>query len=153
MHYYRKVELFFGNMKFAVVIITLFAIYLGYGTFMESYHGTEYANRLVYKSLPFMLVQFGMFLSILFATLIRLPPKKHLYGFYVIHAGLIILFLGSWITYQSGVDGNITLAPNLATRDIMINQDELSIQFPSLGKEVTVDLPYVAKPKNMDLEY
>lgn len=153
MHYYRKVELFFGNMKFAVVIITLFAIYLGYGTFMESYHGTEYANRLVYKSMPFMLVQFGMFLSILFATLIRLPPKKHLYGFYVIHAGLIILFLGSYITYQSGVDGSITLAPNLATRDIMINQDELSIQFPTLGKEVTVDLPYVAKPKDMGLEY
>lgn len=108
--YYKKVEFFFGNLKFAVVIISLFAIYLGYGTFMESYHGTEYANRLVYKSFPFMAVQFGMFLSIFFATLIRLPPKKHLYGFYVIHAGLIILFLGSWVTYQSGVDGTVTLA-------------------------------------------
>nr|MBA2404846.1 hypothetical protein [Bdellovibrionales bacterium] len=103
--YYRKIELFFGNMKFAVVIITLFAICLGYGTFMESYHGTEYANRLVYKSFFFMAIQFCMFLSIVFATLIRLPPRKHLYGFYVIHAGLIILFLGSFVTYQSGVDG------------------------------------------------
>jgi len=91
---YRKVELFFGNLKFAVTIISIFAFYLCYGTFMESFHGTEYANRLVYKSLPFMAVQFAMFLSIFFATLIRLPPKKHLYGFYTIHSGLIILFLG-----------------------------------------------------------
>ena len=152
-HYYRKVELFFGNMKFAVVIITIFAIYLAYGTFMESYHGTEYANRLVYKSIPFMMVQFGMFLSILFATLIRLPAKKHLYGFYVIHTGLILIFLGSWITYQSGVDGSITLAPNLATRDIQVNEDQLTIRFPAQGKEVSVNLPYVAKPKNLELEY
>jgi hypothetical protein len=150
---YRKVELFFGNLKFAVVIILLFAFALGYGTFMESYHGTEYANRLVYKSFWFMGIQFGMFLSILFATLIRLPPKKHLYGFYVIHAGLIILFLGSFITYQSGVDGSITLPPNLAVREIQLNEDELRIQFPSQGKEVTVDLPFVAGPKDLGHEY
>jgi hypothetical protein len=150
---YRKVELFFGNLKFAVFIISIFALYLGYGTFMESYHGTEYANRLVYKSFPFMAVQFFMFLSILFATLIRLPPKKHLYGFYVIHAGLIILFMGSWVTYQSGIDGSITLSPNLPNRKIQVNEDELRIQFPSKGKEVTVDLPYVASEKSLNLEY
>lgn len=120
---------------------------------MESYHGTEYANRLVYKSTPFMMIQFGMFLSILFATLIRLPPKKHLYGFYVIHAGLIILFLGSFITYQSGVDGTITLAPNAPSREIQVNQDIFRIQFPSKGKEVTVDLPYVATAKDYNVEY
>lgn len=153
MRYYRKVELFFGNLKFAVVIITLFAIYLGYGTFMESYHGTEYANRLVYKSIPFMGIQFGMFLSIFFATLIRLPPKKHLYGFYVIHAGLITLFLGSWITYQSGIDGTVTLAPNLPSRQIQLSDDEFKIQFPSKGKEVTVALPFVAGPRDLNIEY
>src|SRR5690606_37144283 len=86
-------------------------------------------------------------------TLIRLPPKKHLYGFYVIHAGLIILFLGAFITYVSGVDGTITLAPNLAERKILINEDEFRMQFPSEGKEVTVDLPYVAGPKDLNLEY
>lgn len=151
--YYRKVELFFGNLKFAVVIILLFAIALGYGTFMESYHGTEYANRLIYKSIWFMGIQFGMFLSILFATLIRLPPKKHLYGFYVIHAGLIILFVGSYITYQTGVDGTVTLTPNLPTREVSVNEDELKIQFPAKGKEVTVSMPYTAGKKDLGYEY
>lgn len=150
---YRKIENFFGNLKFAVVIIALFAIFLGYGTFMESYHGTEYANRLVYKSIFFMLIQFCMFLSISFATMIRLPPRKHLYGFYVIHSGLIILFLGSFITYQSGIDGNITLSPNEASRQIQLPDDEFKIQFPSTGKEVTIDLPFVAGPTDLDVEY
>jgi ResB-like family len=151
--YYRKVELFFGNLKFAVVIILLFALALGWGTFMESYHGTEYANRLIYKSLWFMLIQFGMFLSILFATLIRLPPKKQLYGFYAIHAGLITIFVGSYVTYHSGVDGTITLSPNLPARQIQVNEDEFKIQFPTKGKEVTVSLPYRAGEQNLNYEY
>ncbi len=150
---YRKVELFFGNLKFAVVIVSLFAITLGYGTFMESYHGTEYANRLVYKSWWFMGIQFTMFLSILFAALIRLPPKKHLYGFYTIHSGLIILFLGSYITYEGGVDGTVTLTPNLPTRQITLNDDEMRIQFPGRGKEVSVELPFSAGEKNLKLDY
>lgn len=150
---YRKVELFFGNMKFAVVIILIFASCLAYGTFMESYHGTEYANRLIYKSFPFMFIQFSMFLSILFATMIRLPPKKHLYGFYVIHAGLITIFIGSYVTYQSGIDGTITLSPNLPTRTLQVSDDQLKITMPSQGKEVSVDLPFVARPKDLKLEY
>ncbi len=153
LNYYRKVELFFGNLKFAVVIILLFAVSLGYGTFMESYHGTEYANRLIYKSYWFMGIQLGMFLSILSATLIRLPMKKHLYGFYVIHAGLITLFIGSFITYQSGLDGTITLAPNLPAREIQVNEDEFRIKIPSKGKEVTVALPYSAFGTNLGYEY
>lgn len=150
---YRRVELFFGNMKFAVIIILVFAIALAYGTFMESYHGTEYANRLIYKSIWFMGIQFCMFLSILFATLLRLPARRHLYGFYTIHAGLIILFLGSYISYHSGVDGTITLAPNLPARKIQVNEDEFRIQFPSEGKEVTVALPYRAGAVDLGLEY
>jgi hypothetical protein len=150
---YRKVELFFGNMKFAVFIILVFAVTLAYGTFMESYHGPEYANRLVYKSWWFMGIQFGMFLSILFATLLRLPPKKTLYGFYAIHAGLITLFLGSFVTYQSGVDGTISLAPNLPARQVQVNEDEFKIQFPAKGKEVIIPLPFAAGAQELGFDY
>lgn len=139
-----------GSTKFAVAIILVFAIYLTYGTFMESYHGTDYANRLVYKSLPFMGIQLLMFLSILVATLQRFPMKRHLYGFYVIHLGLIILFLGSFITYQAGVDGNLTLAPNTPARQVMLSSDQFTIQFPAQNKEVTVQLPYAHREKRLD---
>lgn len=153
LNYYRKVELFFGTVKFAVVIIVLFAAALAWGTFMESYHGTEYANRLIYKAFWFMAIQFFMFLSIVFATLIRLPPKKHLYGFYTIHAGLITIFLGSFVTYQAGVDGTMTLGPNSPSRSIMLSDDEFRIQIPGQGKEITLALPFVAGAKDLKTEY
>ena len=86
---YLKLERTLGGLKFAVVIILLFAIALAIGTFVESANGTDYANRLIYKSIPFMALQGLMFLSIFFATTIRLPYKKALAGFYVLHLGLM----------------------------------------------------------------
>lgn len=147
---YRKTELFFGNLKFAVVIILIFAIYLGFGTFMESYHGTEFANKLVYKSFPFMFVQFLMFMSILMATLLRLPPKKHLYGFYTIHAGLITLFIGSVVTYLAGVDGTLSLPPNSPNKVVTLNEDQLVIRLEKRQKEVTYALPNSAFAKTLN---
>ncbi|MFZ8933021.1 MAG: hypothetical protein ACO2ZP_03900, partial [Bacteriovoracaceae bacterium] len=54
---YNKVENTFGSLKFAVIIIMVFTIFMIVGTFAESYYGTEFANRLIYKKWPFMLIQ------------------------------------------------------------------------------------------------
>lgn len=150
---YKKFEKTIGGLKFAVIIISLFAIALVYGTFMESYHGTEYANRLVYKSWWFMGIQGGMFLSILMATLIRLPARKALYGFYTIHAGLITLFIGSFITYTSGVDGHIQLLPNAPSNKVLINEDLLRIEFPNQNKVIRFSLPFNASATNVNGQY
>jgi hypothetical protein len=150
---YKKAEALFGSLKFAVIILSLFALALFYGTFMESYHGTDYANRLVYKSLPFMLLQAAMFLSILAATLQRLPFRKALAGFYVLHLGLLLLFLGSYITYVAGIDGNLTLAPNSPASNVLLPVDQLTIQFPEKKQELTLPLPYSAGPVDLQTTY
>jgi hypothetical protein len=149
----KEIELLFGNVKFAVVIILIFAFYLGFGTFMESYHGTDYANRLVYKSYPFISLQTLMFISILIATLHRLPAKKNLYGFYVLHLGLLTLFIGSFVTYWAGVDGSMALNPNTAVKAITLNDDILKITIPKEEKEISVTLPYKSGESKLNLEY
>ena len=53
----QKVEGFLGGLKFAVIIICIFSILMTVGTFLESYYGAEFANRVLYKTWPFMLVQ------------------------------------------------------------------------------------------------
>ncbi|MGZ3809794.1 MAG: hypothetical protein ACXVCE_17050, partial [Bacteriovorax sp.] len=148
-----KIERFVGSLKFAVIVIGLFTIGMIAGTFLESYYGTDFANRAVYKTPAFMLVQFGMLLSIIFATTLRLPPKKRLYGFYTIHAGLIIIGIGSLITYVAGVDGQITLAPNEPNRQVVLSKDILKITYPTEGKQVTTYLPFSAFKTSMDETY
>ncbi|MBA2405028.1 MAG: cytochrome c biogenesis protein ResB [Bdellovibrionales bacterium] len=135
------------------MIILIFCVFLIYGTLIESWHGTEYANRLVYKSWSFMLVQFCIFLSILFAALIRLPPKKQLYGFYTIHAGLIIIFIGAYVTYVSGIDGNIKLLPNQSTQTLEVGEDELKISQKGEDGEQTYSLPFESGVVTLDQKF
>lgn len=150
---WNKVERTIGGLKFAVIIILLFSIAMIVGTFLESYYGTDFANRTIYKTFGFMLIQFCMLMSIIFATFLRLPPKKRLYGFYTIHAGLIIIGVGSVITYVAGVDGNILLAPNEPNRQVILSKDVLKFTYPEEGKQVTTELPYSAFAKEINEEY
>jgi hypothetical protein len=148
-----KIERFVGSLKFAVIVICLFTIGMIVGTFLESYYGTDFANRVVYKTPAFMFVQFGMLLSIIFAAILRLPPKKRLYGFYTIHSGLIIIGMGSLITYVAGVDGVITLAPNESNRQVILAKDIVKMTYPAEGKQITTFLPFSAFKSKINETY
>lgn len=149
---WKKIERSIGSLKFAVIIISCFTISMIVGTFLESYYGTDFASRMIYKSYWFMFIQFAMFLSIVFAATLRLPPKKRLYGFYTIHSGLIIIGIGSLITYIAGVDGQVFLAPNETTRKVILSQDVLKVTFPNDGKQYTYTLPYSAFQSNLNIK-
>jgi hypothetical protein len=150
MKLFTKLEKYIGSLKFAIILISLFTIAMIVGTFLESYYGTEFANRTVYKTIPFMLVQFMMGLSILYAAYLRLPPKKRLYGFYTIHAGLILIIGGSVVTYIAGIDGNITLPPLTPKRDIKLSDDIFKITNLDTKEVTTYDLPNTAFEKILD---
>ena len=149
---YLKVEKFLASAKFAVIIISIFTVALVIGTFQESYHGADYANRLIYKSWWFIAIEVMMFLSIFMATMVRLPAKKRLYGFYTIHSGLLILFIGSFYTYVNGIDGSIQLLPNTPAKKLMINEDLVRIDFVQDNKSFKLALPYTAFATNIDKE-
>jgi hypothetical protein len=140
-----KIEKFFGGLKFAVIIILTLVIAMIVGTFIESYHGADYANRLLYKSPLFILLQFGIFISVALAALLRLPPKKRLYGFYTTHSGIILLIIGSYITYVGGIDGNITIPYNTPARHLVLPEDVLKVTLLDLNKTYELPLPYTHK--------
>jgi len=123
------------------------------GTFVESYNGTEFANRLIYKSWPFFLVQGCMLLSIIYATFLRLPYLKRLSGFYMIHAGLIILGMGSVITYYAGLDGTITLTPNHPVRTIDLPKQIIKISYIDKKEVIEYSLPYNAYSTDINQTY
>ena len=148
-----KIEKALGGLKFAVILLLIFAVLMIIGTFCESYYGTDFANRVIYKTWFFMLLQFGMFLSIVFAAFLRLPPKKRLYGFYTIHAGLVIIGAGSFMTYYAGVDGSILLPPNSPSRDVILSDDIIKMRFETDGRVVTYKLPYTSFGTDLNEDY
>jgi len=139
-----------GHLKFAVTIILIFSLCLAVGTILESNQGTDYANRAMYKSIPFMALQLLIFCSVLTATIQRLPWKNHLAGFYVLHLGLLTLIGGSAITYYYGVDGTMALYPKVPSQNVELGKDQLKLFSQALAvnnnaseTQATLDLPYV----------
>jgi len=150
---WEKFEKTFGGLKFAVSIILLFTVAMIAGTFIESYYGTEFANRLVYKSLPFMLLQGLIFLSVILAAFVRTPFKSRLTGFYIIHFGILLIGAGSFITYYAGVDGNITLVKGEQNRTVMLYDDIFLMTEESTGKQISYELPFAAFTANINASY
>ncbi len=140
-------------MKFAVILILVFGLCMISGTLLESYFGTDFANRILYKSPFFIFLQFLLFTSILLATLKRLPFRKKLGGFYILHLGLLLIGAGSFVTWIAGIDGNITLYPRTFERNVLLNQDQFIISYPEDSKRVTRKLPHKAFPLDLSDTY
>lgn len=151
---YLKIERTLGSAQFAVAIILLFALALILGTFAESYHGTSYAQRFIYKSWWFMSLQLLMFLSVLVATILRLPFKKRLYGFYVLHLGILLIFAGSFVTYWAGIDGVLDLRKNNPNQKVDLTaEDILEVSFTGDKKKGILRLPYTSSETDLNLSY
>ena len=150
---WREIERFVGGLKFAVIAISVFALTMIVGTFLESTYGTEFAGRLLYKSPFFIFLQSLLFLSVTMAALLRLPPKKGFYGFYTIHTGLVLLGIGSFITFYAGIDGSITLLPKIPSRIVRLDSDIFTITNPDKGEQIIYPLPYTALGKKLDDQY
>src|SRR5580704_11922472 len=125
---------FFSSIKLAVILILTLAVILATGTFYEAAHGTENAQRVIYKSWFVTLEMFLLIVNLACAAIDRIPWKKHHIGFVVTHAGIITLLLGSFITQKQGIDGNVALGLNEATDSFIVTDQELHVYQTLDGK-------------------
>lgn len=145
-----KIVRFFASLKLAVCTILALVLLMVWGTFTESYYSTEYAQRQVYLSPLFIGVEVFLFLNILFAALVRLPFKKRLTGFYIIHLGLLTILIGAAVTAVYGIDGSIRLIPNDKTSALIIKEPVFYAFYQPHGHlasmEFSEKLPRTVKP-------
>lgn len=100
------------------------------GTVLESLYGTPYAVKAVYMTWWFFLIQALMVGSLIVAVIDRLPFRKRLTGFYIIHASIVTVIAGSVITKVKGLDGQLQLNPGEQSQFVRLNEDVLYISTP-----------------------
>lgn len=114
---------FLASLKVAVVTMTVLALVLAVGTFVESRYNADMARLVLYETWWFRLVLVFLFFNIALAVVVRIPLKPIQYGFAVVHAGLLILMGGAMATQVAGIDGSLELAEG---------QSSLAIRMPNL---------------------
>jgi hypothetical protein len=136
---------FLSSLKLAVVLMAWLMIELAIGTQIESTLDASAAKYFVYSSVRFYLLLSLLALNILCAALIRIHPwKNYRIGFFVTHAGLLVMLFGSMVTAISNVDA-LLIVPKDKISDRMVHPDRQVLHFSlrdaTTGKTLRQSVP------------
>lgn len=112
---------FLGSYRFALILITLSALGVIAGTFLESKtdsHGV--AEDWVYASPLFQALLGGYFINIFLSTLSRRPFKRHHIPFIITHIGLLMIISGVFIKSIAGIQGHMQLIEGSFTDELVL---------------------------------
>lgn len=123
----RRIFLYLGSLKFAVVVILYLAVISAIGTILESKYNAEIAGLLMYKTVYMYIGLIGLFVCILFSALSRWPWKKRHTPFLVAHLGIMTLIYGSWVTQRYGIDGSLVIPLKEENQWVSITPKELEV--------------------------
>ena len=126
---------FLASLRFAVVLISLLAIVLGVGTFVESAYGTEAVKFGVWNTWWFTLLNALLAVSIFCAAAIRYPWKRHQTGFVITHIGLLVLLMGCLFSQRGGIDAQIPLLEGEQGSKAYEDSHHFTLRVKSLGSE------------------
>ena len=132
---------FFASLKLAVFTLLSLSAVLAVATVLESYYGTRAVYVMIYGTLWFYGLLGFLCVNVLCAALSRYPWKRHQLGFLITHFGIITILVGSWLTMQFGVDGNLPVIEGQRDNEVILSDLKLSLTDEDTGRKVTVPFP------------
>jgi hypothetical protein len=117
----KRLYHFLGGIYFAIFLISVAAILVTLGTFVESYTGSHlYAASWTYHNPFFTFLLSLFFINILFSALRRWPFKSRHVPFLITHLGLLMIISGTMIKNQKGLQGNLSLWEGSAGQEVLL---------------------------------
>lgn len=161
---FQKIFKFLASLKLAVILLISLSAILSVATWLEAKYDAKTAAHMVYGSWWFYLFLFMLGVNVLAAALIRYPWKRHQTGFVIVHLGIIVILVGSFITWLWGLEGSMQLAEGQQASTVQLDQSQLAMQTLKPGANgfergamhaVPIDLrwspPTEAKPRRIAL--
>lgn len=130
---------FLASLKLAVILILVLSAVLAAATYYESLYDAKTARHLVYGSPWFALFLFALGVNVTCSAMVRYPWKKHQAGFLVTHLGIIVILVGSLISFVSGFEGTMTLSQGETSNTVVVDEPSFSYQVTDAasGREAT----------------
>jgi len=115
---------FVGSIKFAIPLMVIFSIAMVWGTWVESTQTRRAAFDTVYAAPWFVALNALICLSLIAAVVTRYPWKRRHIGFATVHAGMITVAVGGFISVFTKVEGQMVLQEGRSTNLIDIPDTE-----------------------------
>ena len=141
---------FLGSAALATVVIATSAAVLAWATWLESRWGTPAVQFGVYQSTWFTALMVLLGINVLAAAVIRIPWRKKQTGFLLVHAGILMLLVGCWLTQKDGVDGQMSLLEGGRSSTVLEMGHHFDLSISEGGKTNDVTIPFDPGPFNWD---
>jgi len=129
----RRILEFLGSVKMTVVLLVFGAIAMGVGTVLESRVGVDLAQSSVYSAVWFDFFLLMIAVNLSAAVINRIPLQRHQLSFVVVHASIILLMFGAWISRHYGYEGQLRIYEGQGSSDLSLYDKEILLTGPDAG--------------------
>jgi len=123
--FFSRIFRLFSSLKFAVLVMSGLTAAMIAATVLESIYDTPTGQYFVYRAFWFYALLFLLGVNIFVVAVSRWPWKKHHTAFLLAHAGILLLLIGSWITYQWGLDAMMRVKEGESSSRVEVNEPQL----------------------------
>ncbi|MCC7390011.1 MAG: cytochrome c biogenesis protein ResB [Phycisphaerales bacterium] len=124
---YGQVAMYIGGVKFAVPALTLAAIAMIWGTWIDSTVGRDIAFERVYGAFWFVALMALICASLILSVAVRYPWRKKHIGFIIVHASLVSLIAIGFYTMRTKIEGRIILQEGSQERSMQLDKQWLQV--------------------------
>ena len=124
-----------GSLKLAVVLLTVYAVVVGWATLIDNRYGATAVAWGIYRSGWFTALNSLLGLNVLTSAIMRFPWRRRHLGFLMTHAGILLLLVGAAVTWQGGVDGVTGIFEGKSSSRIITDQRELVVTINGDGTD------------------
>lgn len=152
----KKIQDILISTRTMAVLLLVYAISMGYATFLENDYGTPTAKALIYEAKWFELVMLLLILNFMGNIARYRLWRKDKLPVLVFHLSFILIFLGGAITRYISFEGIMHIREGETSNEIITDKNFFKIQIEEKGDILNYqDVPYLMSPlhKNFNATY
>lgn len=126
------------SMKMAVLMLFLFAVIIGAGTFIENDYGTQTARALIYKAKWFELF-LAYFTAILVYNIFKYKTYKTKMPVFLFHMAFLVIAIGALVTRYVGYEGVMSIREGATSNTMLSDIKNLQLHVTKGDKSATME--------------
>lgn len=125
---FNKFWRFSCSFQLGIPILVVIAVLTAWGTIVESqYNDATAAKKLVFDSWMMWVAMILLVYNLTVVVVDRWPWKLHHYPFIVVHAGIITIVVGGYLTSKFGLDGQMSVPVQGKNNFVAVSQTDLLV--------------------------
>lgn len=147
----KQIFTFLSSNKLTLVLLLIFGIACGYGTFLENDYGTPAVRAVIYDAWWFELIMAVLAVNFLINIKRYNLLRKEKLSLLFFHLGFVVVLIGAFISRYTGFEGMVNIREGHSTTEMLSNKSYLTLQVD--GDEIVNQIsPTVLTPPSFHYE-